>query len=103
VGLNEKRDEGDLNEYPKDLREDHRFLSVWVSELAQKYKNQITIELINASSFRGFLKSVRHWTQTYPTFIVNKKEKYVGKDKEQLDRILQSHLDRSGARDEDGT
>ena len=92
MSLNEKRDDGDLNEYPKDMIEDHRFLSIWVSELTQKYKNQIRIELINASSFRGFLKSIRYWTQTYPTFIVNKKQKYVGRDKEQFERILQAHL-----------
>jgi hypothetical protein len=95
VGLVEKRDEVDLNEYPEDVKEDYHFLSSWVSELTQKYKEKIRIEIINVSSFRGFCKSIRHWTQTYPTFIVDKKVKYSGSDKSQLDLILEGHLDRS--------
>jgi len=95
VGLVEKRDEGDLDEYPEDVKDDYNFLSSWLSELTQKYREKIRIELINVSSFRGFYKSIRHWTQTYPTFIVNKKVKYSGSDKSQLDLILQGHLGRS--------
>jgi len=95
VGLVEKRDEGDLNEYPEDVKDDYNLLSSWLSELTQKYREKIRIELINVSSFRGFYKSIRHWTQTYPTFIVNKKVKYSGSDKSQLDLILEGHLGRS--------
>ncbi len=94
MGLVEKRDEGDLNEYPEEVKDDYNFLSSWLCELGQKYKEKIRIELINVSSFRGFYKSIRHWTQTYPTFVVNKKEKYSGRDKSQLDLILQGHLGR---------
>lgn len=94
MGLVEKRDEGDLDEYPEDVKDDYNFLSSWLSELTQKYREKIRIELINVSSFRGFYKSIRHWTQTYPTFVVNKKEKYSGRDKSQLDLILQGHLGR---------
>lgn len=93
-GLKEKRDEGDLNQYPEDVRENHLLLTNWLCDLAQAYKQKIRIEIINASSFRGFFKSIRHWTQTYPTFIVNKKEKYTGSDKSQLDLILQGYLGR---------
>ena len=75
MGLVEKRDEGDLDEYPEDVKDDYNLLSSWLCELTQKYREKIRIELINVSSFRGFYKSIRHWTQTYPTFIVNKKVK----------------------------
>ena len=92
MGLVEKRDESDLNEYPEDVKEDHHFLINWLSELGQRYQEKIRIEITNASSFRGFYKSIRHCTQTYPTFIVNKKEKYSGRDKAHLDLILQGHL-----------
>ncbi|NVM24290.1 MAG: hypothetical protein HWN70_00025 [Desulfobacterales bacterium] len=95
MGLVGKRDEVDLNEYPEDMKADYLFLSNWLSELAQEYKEKIRIEIINVSSFRGLYKSIRYWTQTYPTFIVNKKEKCSGSDKSQLDLILQSHLGRS--------
>ncbi|UCG08679.1 MAG: hypothetical protein JSV83_08525 [Desulfobacterales bacterium] len=93
-GLQKKRDEADLNEYPADVKEEHLFLTSWLCELAQEYKDKIRIEIINASSLRGVFKSIRHWTQTYPTFIVNKKEKYCGSDKSRLALILQGHLGR---------
>ena len=92
MGLKNERDQADLNEYPEDMKADYLFLSNWLSELAQEYKEKIRIEIINALSFRGFFKSIRYWTQTYPTFIVNKKEKYIGGDKSQLDLILQGRL-----------
>ena len=95
MGLKTERDEADLNEYPGDLKKDHLFLCGWISELVQKYKENIRIEIINVSSFRGFFKSIRYRTQTYPTFVVNRKEKYTGSDKSQLDLILQGHLGRS--------
>jgi len=95
VGLTGKRDEVDLNEYPEDVKDDYNLLSSWLCELTQKYREKIRIEIINVSSFRGFYKSIRHWTQTYPTFIVNKREKYSGSDKSQLDLILEGHLGRS--------
>lgn len=92
MGLKKERDEADLNEYPEDMKADYLFLSNWLGELAQEYKGKIRIEIINVSSFRGFFKSIRYWTQTYPTFIVNKKEKYSGRDKSQLNLILQGRL-----------
>lgn len=92
MGLVGKRDEVDFNEYPEEMKQDYLFLCSWINELAQKYREKIRIEIINVSSFRGLFKSIRHWTQTYPAFIVNRKEKYMGRDKSQLDLILQSHL-----------
>jgi len=94
-GLKKERDKADLKEYPENLKKDHHQLTEWLCELAQKYKDDIRIEIINVTSFRGFIKSIRHWTQTYPTFIVNKSEKYSGSDKTQLDLILKGHLARS--------
>lgn len=92
-GLKERRDEEDLNGYPEDVKKDFAFVWGWLTELAERYRERIRIELINASSFRGFYKSIRHWTQTYPTFIVNNEAKYTGRDKSELDRILQNHLE----------
>ena len=92
MGLGRKRDEGDLNEYPEEMKEDYLFLCTWINEVAQRYKEKIRIELIDVRTLRGFYKSIRHWIQTYPAFIVNRKEKYIGRDKSQLDLILQSHL-----------
>jgi hypothetical protein len=92
VGLKGKRDDRDFDEYPEELKEDYLSLCSWIDELVQKYEEKIRIELINVRSLRGLYKSIRHRAQTYPTFIVNKKEKNTDADKAQLDLIIQSHL-----------
>jgi hypothetical protein len=92
LGLKKKRDDQILNDYPEDLKEDYLFLSHWIRELSQKYREDIRINLIDAQSFQGVLKSIRHGVFRYPTFIIDKKQKYTGKDKERLDALLQEHL-----------
>jgi len=90
--LRQKRDQQVLNEYPEDLKEDYLFLSGWIRELSQKYGPKILIKIIDAQSLLGVYKSLRHWVHRYPTFIINHKKKYTGKDKGQLDALLQQHL-----------
>jgi hypothetical protein len=92
VGLKEKRDQFDLNQYPEDLKEEYSFLSSWIRELSQRYGYQILIKVIDAQSFQGFYKSLRHGIHKYPTFIINQKKKYTGKDKVQLESLLQEEL-----------
>lgn len=92
VGLREKGDNWDLNEYPEDLKEEYLFLSNWIKELAQKYREQILIKIIDGQSLQGVLKSIRYWVHRYPTFIINQKKKYTGKDKDRLDALLQEQL-----------
>jgi hypothetical protein len=92
VGLREKRDNQIINEYPEDLKEDYLYLSNWIRELSRKYEQQILIKITDAQSLQGFYKSIRYWIFRYPTFIINKREKYTGKDKIQLDSLLQEQL-----------
>ncbi len=92
MGLKGKWDEGDLNEYPEEVKEDYLSLCDWLNELAQKYGEKIRIEIIGVQTFRGLCKSIRYRTQTYPTFIVNKREKYIDGDRSQLDLIIQRHM-----------
>ncbi len=92
MGLKEKRDRQDLDEYPEDLKEDYLFLSQWVKELSQRYREKILIKIIDAQSLEGLYKSVRHRVFRYPAFIVDRKKKYIGKDKFQLDTLLQEEL-----------
>ncbi len=79
-----------------DVTRDFEFLYAWLTDLAERYRNRIRIEVVNVSSFRGFLKSLRHWAHTYPTFIVDGEETYSGRDRSRLDGILDRHLDRPG-------
>jgi len=90
--LKDRRDNQDLNQYPEDVREDYLFLSGWVRELSQKYRERILIRITDAQSLQGFCKSIRYRAFRYPVFIINKKRKYTGKDKVQLDSLLQEEL-----------
>jgi hypothetical protein len=92
VGLKEKRDNQDLNEYPEDLKEDYLFLSGWIKELSQKYREKILIRITDAQSLQGFFKSIRYRTFRYPAFIINGRKKYTGMDKVQLDSLLREEL-----------
>jgi len=95
VGLKDKRDNHDLNEYPEDLKEDYLYLSDWIKELSQKYRENILIKVIDAQSLQGVYESIRHRVFRYPAFIINQKRKYSGKDKLQLDALLQDQMGRA--------
>jgi len=92
VGLKDKRDNQDLNEYPEDLKEDYLFLSGWIKELSQKYREKILIKITDAQSLQGFFKSIRYRAFRYPAFIINGRKKYTGKDKARLQNLLQEEL-----------
>jgi protein-disulfide isomerase len=92
AGLSQKRDNRDLNEYPEELKEEYLLLSEWVRELARQYKEKLTISLIDAKSLEGFLKSLRYGVRRYPAFIINKKKKYSGVDKAELQALLEQAL-----------
>ena len=92
MGLREKRDREILNDYPEDLKEDYLFLSNWIKELSRKYRENILIKVIDVQSLQGVFKSIRHGIFRYPTFIINKKKKYTGRDKDRLDALLQESL-----------
>jgi hypothetical protein len=90
--VKDKRDNQDLNEYPEDIKEDYLFLSTWVKELSARYREKIMIRVIDAQSLQGVVKSIRHLVFRYPTFIINNREKYTGKDKARLDLLLQAQM-----------
>ena len=94
LGLNfkDKRDNRDLNDYPEDLKEDYLYLSGWIKELSQKYREKILIRMTDAQSLQGVFKSIRYRAFRYPAFIINGKKKYAGKDKVQLDNLLLEEL-----------
>jgi hypothetical protein len=74
------------------LKEDYLFLSGWIKELAQEYREKILIQVIDVQSFQGVYKSIRYGLRRYPTFIIDKKKKYTGKDENELDASLQQYL-----------
>jgi len=92
AGLDKKFHQKEVNEYPPDLKEEFAKLSDWIRELTRLYKHRLLIRLIDAQSFLGIYKSLRHRIRKYPTFIVEGKETYTGWDKNQLEGLLDKHI-----------
>ena len=92
AGLDRKLYQGELDEYPPDLKEDNGKLSVWIRELSRLYKHRLRINLIDVQSLLGFYKSLRHRIRKYPAFIVEGKQTYSGWDRNQLEEILDKHI-----------
>ncbi len=92
AGLDKKLRQGEMEEYPPDLKEDHVKLSDWIRELSRLYKHRLRINLIDVQSFSGFYKSLRHRIRAYPAFLVEGKEAYSGWDRSRLEEILDKYI-----------
>ncbi len=93
--INRKFHQRDLNEYPQDLTEEFARLSDWIRELNHLYKHRLLIRLIDIQSLLGIYKSVRHRIRKYPAFIIDRKRKYAGRDKDELDALIRQRLETS--------
>jgi hypothetical protein len=92
AGFDQKFHQKEMDEYPADLKEEYTKLSDWIRELNGLYKHRLSIKLIDVQSPLGIYKSLRYWIRTYPTFIVEGKETYVGWDKGQLEGLLDKYI-----------
>ncbi len=92
TGLDKKLRQGEMEEYPPDLKEDNAKLSDWIRELSRLYKHRLLINLIDVQSLLGFYKSFRHRIRKYPAFIVEGKEAYSGWDRNRLEEILDKYI-----------
>ena len=95
AGFDQKVHQKEMDEYPADLKEEYTKLSDWIRELNRLYKHRLSIRLIDVQSPLGIYKSLRYRIRTYPTFIVEGKETYVGWDKSQLEGLLDKYIQNS--------
>jgi hypothetical protein len=92
AGFDQKVHQKEMDEYPADLKEEYTKLSDWIRELNGLYKHRLSIKLIDVQSPLGIYKSLRYRIRTYPTFIVEGKETYVGWDKSRLEGLLDKYI-----------
>lgn len=86
-----------VNQYPREMKEEYLRLSDWIRTLADRYRQDILIKVIDAHTPLGLYKAVRHRFRKTPTFIVNGRHKYTGWDEQRLEIILNWHLARAEA------
>jgi histone acetyltransferase (RNA polymerase elongator complex component) len=95
TGLDKKFHQKEMDEYPQDLKEESVKLSDWIRELTRLYKHRLLIKLIDVQSFLGIYKSLRYRIRKYPTFIIEGKETYTGWERNQLEALLDKHIQAS--------
>ena len=93
ANLGQAPHERGLDEYPPEWQEEFQRLSSIIFLLADRYQNQVRIQIWDPRSFQGMLRSIRHGVRRYPTFIVNKQNKYTGWDIGKLEQQIQSVLE----------
>jgi hypothetical protein len=94
AGVEKEVHQETLDDYPKELKEEFQQLSDWIGELVRLYRHRISVRVIDAKSWMGIYKALRHRFRKYPAFIVGKKEVMAGWDREKLSDILDAHIQR---------
>ena len=92
AGLGQHVHQEDLDLYPPEFIEESERLANLLLRLVDRYGNRIRITVIDPQSLGGFVKSIRYWVRTYPTFIVNGREIIRGLNPAGLDEILEQAL-----------
>jgi hypothetical protein len=88
---------GDIQDDPAELKEEILKLSDRLGELKQLYKHRIDIRLTDAQSPRGLYKSLIHRLRQYPAFIIEKKDVYIGWDRERIEELVDKYLRAAGS------
>jgi hypothetical protein len=94
VGLGERlhRDEA-RDALPADLAVEFEQVSDWVHGLIERHGPQVAVDVVDAASVEGILKSVRHRVRRYPAVIIDGRERRVGQpDFAELDRLVQARV-----------
>jgi hypothetical protein len=92
AGVDAQSREQDMADYPIDMKEEMAKLSDWLGELCRLYRHRIHIQLIDAKSPLGFYKSLILRIRRYPAFIIEKKDVYIGWDRNRVEELLDARI-----------
>ena len=70
---NQIHDEQVKTSLPEDLAGQFQIVSDWVRKLFREHPDLIEVKVIDAASFEGFVKSLRHRARRYPAVILDHK------------------------------
>ncbi len=77
---------------PPELMKEYQNLSDWIVGAVERFNGQVVFKVIDAASFEGLLKSVRYGVRKYPAIIIDGKEKQIGADFEQAEKLIGKHV-----------
>jgi uncharacterized protein DUF1525 len=81
MGKSEKvQNEQLVSSLPPDLLQEYQSLSDWVRELMRVHCDRVVISVIDAASVEGVIKSLRYGTRRFPAVIVDRRDRFAGKD-----------------------
>jgi len=92
-GLGKEANKSDIQDYPAELKEEILKLSEGLGGLKQLYKHRINIRLTDAQSPRGIYKTLIHRLREYPAFIIERKDVYIGWDRERIEELVDKYLE----------
>ena len=78
---------------PADLMNDYLAVSNWVHGMFRDHADRLLIQVIDAASVEGVFKAVRYGARHFPAVIVDKRNRFIGKDSlsraaEEIARLL---------------
>ncbi|MGB9617100.1 MAG: hypothetical protein ACP5M0_05470 [Desulfomonilaceae bacterium] len=80
------------DEYPEEWKRDSERLTEMLTRLSELYKHRVRFRLIDAQSFPGLWKQIRHRIRKLPAFVVEKKDVCAGLSAEKLEALIDRHI-----------
>lgn len=68
----------EINEYPEDWKREYARVSTWVKYAARTLGGGLVIRIIDPQSLVGMWTLIRHRVRSYPTMIIDGREKFAG-------------------------
>ncbi len=80
------------DEYPEEWKRDSERLTEMLTRLSELYKHRVRFRLIDAQSFSGLWKQIRHRIRKLPAFVVEKRDVCIGLSLEKLEALIDRHI-----------
>lgn len=78
--------------YPLEVLEEGGRLAAWLQDLSARYGGRLHVRVVDPQSPEGFFKSLRYRVRRYPTFVVNRRTRFVGWEPAAVERLLEDSI-----------
>jgi hypothetical protein len=93
VGLGERIHRAEARDaLPADLAEEFQRVSDWVHGLIERHGSRLAIDVIDAASIEGVIRSLRHGVRRFPAVIVGSERRIGAFDVDELDRLVDARV-----------